>query len=408
MSQGTRETRLEEEKFPAAPPKPIVELAGLFLRLGFTAFGGPAAHVALMESEIVARRKWLDRQHFLDLVAAVNFIPGPNSTELAIHVGQLRAGFRGLVVAGICFIAPAVLIILPIAWAYVKWGSLPEAGPALRAIGAAVAAIVVFATIRFAQTALKDGLTIALALLVAVHATIAPLLHSPQPEIPSLAFAAVVAASWYRYKTTPAALLAIGLPIGFWPEMLRLGAVLLKIGATLFGSGYVLISYLQSEMVDHRHWLTQQQLADAIAVGQFTPGPLLTTATFVGYLLGHTRFAGGMCGGIVGGLVATIAIFLPAFVLVAIFGPLLQRVRKNPTARGALDGMNAAVVGLMVVIGLRMLWPAVYDTTSQRINFLGIFLFAAALVGQWRKINSTWLILAAGGIGWGASRFGSS
>jgi chromate transporter len=406
MSQGTSETRPEAEKSQDAPPGSLGELASLFLRLGFTAFGGPAAHVALMEAEIVTRRKWLDRQHFLDLVAAVNFIPGPNSTELAIHVGQLRAGFSGLVVAGMCFIAPAMLIILPIAWAYVLWGSLPQAGPVLRAIGSAVAAIVVFATIRFAQTALKDPLTFAIALLIAIHATIAPLLNWPQPEIPSLAVAAVVAALWYRRSSNATMLLMIALPVGFWAELLRLGLVLLKIGATLFGSGYVLISYLQSEMVDHRGWLTARQLTDAIAVGQFTPGPLLTTATFIGYLLGSARFAGGVGGGIIGGTVATIAIFAPAFVLVAIFGPLLQRIRKSPLARGALDGMNAAVVGLMAVIGLRMIWPAVYDTTARSVNLMGTVIFAAALLGQWRKINSTWLILAAGAVGWAASRVG--
>jgi chromate transporter len=334
----------------------------------------------------------------MDLVAAVNFIPGPNSTELAIHVGQLRGELRGLIVAGACFIGPAMLIILPIAWAYVKWGATPQAGPALRGIAAAVAAIVAFATFRFAHTAIKDPVTAILAAIVAGHAIIAPLMHWPQPEIPSLFFAAIVGGIWYRHKTFSAPLLAI--PLGFWPEMLRLGLVLLKIGATLFGSGYVLISYLQSEMVDHRGWLTPQQLSDAIAVGQFTPGPLLTTATFVGYVLGSTRFGGGMGGGVLCGVAATIAIFLPAFVLVAIFGPLLQRIRQNPTARGALDGMNAAVVGLMLVIALRMIWPAVYDSSVHRVNFIGIVILIGASLGLRKKINTTWLILAAGAVAW--------
>jgi chromate transporter len=399
MSQGTRETRMVEENFPrTSSPKPIRELAALFTRLGFTAFGGPAAHVALMEDEIVTRRHWLDRQHFLDLVAAVNFVPGPNSTELAIHIGQLRGGLRGLIVAGACFIGPAMLIILPIAWAYVKWGATPQAGPALRGIAAAVAAIVAFATFRFAHTAIKDPLTAIIGALVAAHAIIAPFLHWPQPELPSLLFAAIVGGVWYRHKALSARLLAI--PLGFWPELVRLGLVLLKIGATLFGSGYVLISYLQSEMVDHRGWLTQQQLSDAVAVGQFTPGPLLTTATFVGYLLGSTKFGGGMGGGILCGVAATCAIFLPAFVLVAIFGPLLQRIRQNPTARGALDGMNAAVVGLMLVIAMRMIWPAVYDSAGRRLNFIGVVILIGALLGLWRKVNTTWLIVAAGAIGW--------
>jgi chromate transporter len=374
------------------------ELAALFTRLGFTAFGGPAAHVALMEDEIVTRRQWLDRQHFMDLVAAVNFIPGPNSTELAIHVGQIRAGMRGLIVAGACFIAPAMLIIFPIAWAYVKWGSMPQAGPPLRAIGAAVAAVVVVATVRFAQSALKNFLTIVISILVTAHAITALFVKLPQPEIPSLIFAAGVGALGYRRKSTTI-MLGLALPIGFWPELLRLAGVLLKIGATLFGSGYVLISYLQSEMVDRRGWLSPQQLADAIAVGQFTPGPLLTTATFVGYLLGHSQFAGGIPGGVIGGITATVAIFLPAFVLVAIFGPLLQRIRQNPAARGALDGMNAAVVGLMAIVAARLAWPAVFDAPAQRINLVGTAIFLATLAGQWRKINATWLIAAAGIVG---------
>src|SRR5689334_591127 len=198
---------------PSDSQTSLRELAALFIRLGFTAFGGPAAHVALMETEVVTRRQWLDRQHFLDLITAVNFIPGPNSTELAIHIGQLRAGTRGLIVAGACFICPAMLIILPIAWAYVRWGAKPQAGPALHGIAAAVAAIVIFATIRFAQTALKDPLTIFLGVIVAAYAFVAPLMNLPQPELPALLVAAVVAAIGYRRARGPTFLLV--LPVGF-------------------------------------------------------------------------------------------------------------------------------------------------------------------------------------------------
>jgi len=355
-----------------------------------------------METEVVTRRQWLDRQHFLDLIAAVNFIPGPNSTELAIHIGQLRAGTRGLIVAGMCFICPAMLIILPIAWAYVRWGATPQAGPALHGIAAAVAAIVIFATIRFGQTALKDPLTITLGVIAAVYSFAAPLLNLPQPEIPALLIAAIVGAIGYRGAPRP--MMLVALPISFWPELLRLALVLLKIGATLFGSGYVLISYLRSEMVDHRHWLTAQQLSDAIAVGQFTPGPLLTTSTFVGYLLSATLFGGGMAGGIIGGVVATAAIFLPSFIFVALLGSTLQRIRRSPRARGALDGMNAAVVGLMVVVGLRMTWPAIYQAAPRRIDIVGSVILVGTMIGLWRKVNATWLIIAAGALGWAIGR----
>jgi chromate transporter len=376
------------------------ELARLFTRLGFTAFGGPAAHVAMMEDEIVTRRKWLDRQHFLDIVAAINFIPGPNSTELAIHIGQLRAGWRGLIVAGACFITPAVLIILPLAWAYVKWGATPQIEPALVGIRAAVAAIVAFATFRFAQTALKDSFTIAVMCAVVGCAAILARFPRVQPEIPSLALAAIAGAVWYRRRQSSPTLLAIALPLGFWPDLLRLAGSMLKIGMTLFGSGYVLVSYLQSDMVDRYGWLTQQQLFDAIAVGQFTPGPLLTTATFVGYVLGDAKFGGGTVGGIIGAIVATLAIFAPSFLFVAIFGPMLQRIRQKLWARGALDAMNAAVVGLMIVVALRLAGAAMIDNArSMRLNLLAIIVFIVALVGLWKKINTTWLILGSGVVG---------
>ncbi|HEY7086852.1 MAG TPA: chromate efflux transporter [Tepidisphaeraceae bacterium] len=388
------------ESGPPIEKSRLRELAGLFLRLGFTAFGGPAAHVALMETEIVTRRQWLDRQHFLDLMAAVNFIPGPNSTELAIHVGQLRAGTRGLIVAGACFICPAMLIILPIAWAYVKWGTRPQAGPALHAIAAAITAVVVFATIRFSRTAFKDPFTIALGVLAAVYNVASKRYALTEPELLPLAIAAIAGSIWYRARQPrTVTVVSIALPMGFWPELLRLAAVMLKIGATLFGSGYVLISYLQSEMVDHRGWLSQQQLLDAIAVGQFTPGPLLTTATFVGYLLGSTKFGGGMPGGIIAGVAATIAIFLPAFVLVAIFGPILNRIRHNIWARGALDGMNAAVVGLMAIVAFQLLISATWVPTARHIDVLGVFIFVASMVALWKKVNATWLVLAAALIG---------
>jgi len=286
----------------------------LFTRLGFTAFGGPAAHVALMEDEVVERRRWMDRGHFLDAVAAVNFVPGPNSTELAIHVGQLRAGFAGLVVAGVCFITPAVLIILPIAWAYVTYGALPQVQPALRTIGAAIVAVVAVATVRFARAAVRDAFTVTLCAACAVGAVLLMRFTPLQPEVLVLAFAAAAGALWYA-KPRAAGARTLALVPASWLGLVsldpgpfaRMALFFLKVGATLFGSGYVLISYLQSGLVDDYRWLTQRQLLDAIAVGQFTPGPLLTTATFVGFLLGHGTFGGGNVGGVVGAIVATVA-----------------------------------------------------------------------------------------------------
>ncbi|WP_428939642.1 chromate efflux transporter [Fontivita pretiosa] len=381
----------------------LLELAGVFTRLGFTAFGGPAAHVALIEDQVVTRRQWLDRQHLLDLVSAINFIPGPNSTELAMHIGQLRAGFRGLLVAGACFIAPAMLIILPIAWAYVRFGSLPQVQPALRAIGAAVVAIIAFATWRFARTAIKDVFTTTLAMLVIAAALVFQRYIDLQPEIPCLFLAAIAGAIWYRMRRSRArartTMLAIAIPATYWPDLARMALTLLKIGGTLFGSGYVLVSYLQSDFVDRLGWLTQRQLVDAIAVGQFTPGPLLTSATFVGYLLGHTKFEAGLTGGVIGGVVATVAIFLPSFILVAIFGPLLQQIRGKAWARGALDGMNAAVVGLMLIVAIRLGIGAVVLPHTHRVDALSLVILIASLIGLWRKLNATWLIIGAAIIG---------
>ncbi len=387
------------------------EVAALFTRLGFTAFGGPAAHVAMIEDEVVARRKWLDRAHFLDIVSAINFIPGPNSTELAIHLGQLRAGLPGLLVAGICFITPAALIILPIAWMYVKFGTLPQVEPILRAISAAIVAIVAMATYRFLRTAIRDSFAAVLCAVVVVGALAAQQITNLQPEIPALIFAAICGIAWYSRPSSvpmlgiaPAYMFVIRIP----DEYLRMALFFLKVGATLFGSGYVLVSYLQSGLVDHFHWLTQRELLAAIAVGQFTPGPLLTTATFVGFLLGHGKFDGGLPGGIVGAIIATVSIFLPSFLLVAILGPMLQRLRTNRFARGALDGMNAAVVALMLVVNLRLADAALFKVPSNQLDGMNLLILAGATAALFGKINATWIVVAAGVFGWLTSSFSNS
>jgi len=405
---------------PITPPPRLGEVARLFLKLGFTAFGGPAAHVALIEEEVVARRRWVDRQHFLDMVSAVNFVPGPNSTELAIHLGQVRAGFPGLVVAGVCFIVPAMLIILPLAWTYVTFQRLPAFGDALVGIKACMVAIVVVALVRFARTGIKDAFTGAVAALALVASLLLRYYDVPQQELIILAVAAVAGLMWYARGTTPVAgeetrsasgaakgsasvmpLLLSPATIGaagFSGQLVQMALFFLKVGATLFGSGYVLASFLQSGLVDQHHWLTNQELLDAIAVGQVTPGPLLTAATFIGYVLGARNFGGGTVGGVIGGVVATVAIFLPAFVFISVSGHLLPRLRKSPLARGALDGMNAAVVSLILVVSLWFARSVLYAPAG--VHWLATVIFLVSLATLLAtRVNATWLILASGVVG---------
>jgi chromate transporter len=371
---------------------PLLEVAAVFTRLGFTAFGGPAVHIGMMEDEVVTRRGWLGRQHFLDLVSAINFIPGPNSTELAIALGAVRAGFAGLVVAGTCFITPAVLIILPLAWAYVKFGRTPSIQPIMHGIGAAVLAVVIVAMWRFGKTGIRNWFTIAVATgALIMELAMLKWLPGVTPEVPILATAAIAGflKSWKPWQSGSTLMV---IPLGPFlanPELWRMVLAFLKIGATLFGSGYVLLSYLQSGFIDSHGWLTRQQVLDAIAVGQFTPGPVLTTSTFIGYLLGATRFKGGVVGGIAGGLLATLAIFLPSFLFTALLGRMLNRLRENPTARGSLEAMNAAVVSLIAVTTFRLAMSALNDPLNITIAIISVIALTV-----W-KVNSTWLILLA-------------
>jgi chromate transporter len=387
----------------------VREVALLFTRLGFTAFGGPAAHVALMEDEVVRRRAWLDRRHFLDLVSAINFIPGPNSTELAIHLGWLRAGFPGLVVAGVCFILPAVLIILPIAWAYARFGAVPRVQHVLLAVNAAVIAILLVAVWRLARTALTDGFTRLVAVLALV-AAIAAALHRDaaalQPELLILAVAAIAGAVWYGKPLRPVLPALAILPlVGAGSQgapLARLFLAMLKIGATLYGSGYVIVSYLRTTAVERHGWLTEQQLLDAVSVGQVTPGPLLTTATFAGYLIGH-RHLGTTTGGVLGALVATAGIFLPSFVLVALLGRVITRLRTNRFARGALDAMNAAVAALILVVTLQLAVktlapPGAGGLLVPDLALTAVTCLATVALLRW-NVNATWVVAAAAAVG---------
>jgi chromate transporter len=386
---------IDHSNAPPPPPHKLTEVAAVFTRLGFTAFGGPAVHIGMMEDEIVTRRRWIDRQHFLDLISAVNFIPGPNSTELAIALGAVRAGFAGLVVAGVCFITPAVLIILPLAWAYVRFGSMPRMQPVMHGLAAAVLAVVMVALVRFGKTGIRSGFTVGVAIgALVMELAILRWLPGVTPEVPVLAVAALaglVKQLLDSQRVRHVEVLPL-LPIVHAPDFWRMVGAFLKIGGTLFGSGYVLLSYLQSNFVDSHGWLTRQQVIDAIAVGQFTPGPVLTTATFVGYLLGATTFHGGVAGGVITGVAATIAIFLPSFCFTAVLNRAIDRLRRSPAARGALDAMNAAVVALIAVVVARMAGAVLNDVWNVSTTVVCI-----AALTIWR-INATWLILGAAAI----------
>jgi chromate transporter len=361
---------------------PIREIALLFLKLGTIAFGGPAAHIAMMEDEVVRRRRWLSHEEFLDYLGATNLIPGPNSTELAIHIGHARAGWPGLIVAGACFVLPATFIVGAIAWAYVRFGALPAVSGILYGVKPVVIAVVLQALWGLGRAALKTRGLIALAVaaVVAAAAGVNELVILFGAGAVMIAVRGV-AGERPRQATGVGILFtgsmtaqagALAAPFGLLP----LFTVFLKIGAVLFGSGYVLLAFLRSDFVERLHWLTERQLLDAVAVGQVTPGPVFTTATFIGYVL----------GGASGAFVATVGIFLPAFVFVALSGVLLPRIRHSPTARAALDGVNVASLALMAVVTAQLARAAIVDCTT-----LMCALIAAVLLFRW-KINSAWLV----------------
>lgn len=361
------------------PRASLGQLAALFFRLGTTAFGGPAAHVALMQDEVVTRRKWLTHEKFLDLVAASNLIPGPNSTELAIHIGLEQQGWRGLVVAGLAFIVPAMAIVMALAWAYVEYGTLPAVQGVLYGVKPVILAVVAQALWNLGRSAIKTwqlGL-IAAASLAAVTAGVHELLV--------LAVAGALSTGFLLGKRSLAAFVPL-LPIAAGATQFSLPALFgffVKVGAVLYGSGYVLIAFLRTDLVERWRWLTEAQLLDAVAVGQVTPGPVFTTATFVGYLL----------GGWTGALVATAGIFLPAFLFVAISGPLIPRLRRSRPASAFLDGVTIASLALMAYAGFELGIGALVDPLT-----IGLAAAAAVVLIVWR-INATWLIAAGAAVG---------
>jgi chromate transporter len=383
------------------------ELARLFAKLGVIGFGGPAAHIAMMEDEVVERRKWLTRDYFLDLIGATNLIPGPNSTEMAAHVGFARAGWAGLLVAGPCFVLPAVLITAALAWAYVHYGALPQVGPLLYGIKPAVIAVIAVAVWRLGSKAAKS------AKLVIIGAAVTAASVAGLDAIAALIAGSLLGMLWLRLSAggrradggaaaVPALLLGaarkscaqaagvagaagaagVAAATGAVP-LWQLGLFFLKVGAVLYGGGYVLVAFLQGGVVHDYGWLTQQQLLDAIAIGQFTPGPVLSTATFIGYLI-----AGGP-----GAVVATLAIFLPSFLFVGFLNPLVPKLRKSRWMAAFLDAVNISAIGLMLAVTAKLgtetlrTWPACV-----------IAVLAAAVGIRW-KLNAAWLVLGGAILG---------
>ena len=375
-------------------PSQLREVAALFLRLGFFAFGGPAAHIAMMRDEVVSRRKWMTDQEFLDLLGITNLIPGPNSTEMTMHLGLERAGWRGLIAGGTLFIFPAFLIVLVLAVLYDEYGTTPSAEWILYGIKPVVIAIIAQAVWRLGLVAIRPapwllagGAAVMALYLLGVHELI--LLFAGGITL-ALARHAPALYQWFSRRTVALAAPFLAMPVLAYQaaEPLReyshatLGLTFLKIGALLYGSGYVLVAFLQRDFVDNLGWLTEQQLLDAIAIGQLTPGPVFTTATFVGYIT----------GGFPGAFIATAAIFAPGFLYVAMVNPLLPRLRGNIVASALIDGVNIAAIGLMAGVLAELLRSGVVDIWTGAI-------LAIAAVALFRNLNTTWLIVGGALLG---------
>lgn len=392
------------------PPGTAGELTRLFLRLGCTAFGGPAAHIALLKDEIVGRKQWMTEEEFLDMLGATNLIPGPNSTEMAIYVGYRRYGWRGLLIGGLCFILPAVLIVCAFAWVYAKYGSLPAISGVLYSVKPVIIAVIAQAIWGLLKPAVKSR-------FLAVVGTCALVLALLRVDTLLVLFGAGVLVASLRWVSpaepgnvrAPARsllsmflitgamvafpVLMAHLPDGAAPahagghgvpfSIPRLFLFFLKVGSVLYGGGYVLLAFLRDGLVGQWHWLTNAQLLDATAVGQFTPGPLFTTATFIGYLL----------GGPLGAVIATVGIFLPSFVFVALSGPLLPRLRRSPLMGGFLDGVNVAALALMTAVTWDLGRAALVDWTTAALALASVVLLLRY------RTPSAWLILGAAVLG---------
>ncbi len=369
------------------PPKKITslrELAMLFLKLGCLGFGGPAVHIAMMEEEVVRKRSWMSHEHFLDLVSATNLIPGPNSTEMTMHIGHERAGWKGLLVAGGCFIVPAVLITAGFAWGYHRYGQLPNITPFIYGIKPAIISVVLVTMIALGRKALKSvqlgviGVLAAAAVLMGLN------------EIFVLFGAGLIGILLYCIKGNrlngifPFFFLQVAQPIVLEGNWLRVFLIFLKIGAILYGSGYVLFAFLDAELVG-RGWLSKQTLIDAIAVGQFTPGPVLSSATFIGWQIGGAEAA----------IAATVGIFLPSFLFVALLNPVIPKLRRSKIMSAFLDTINIAAVAVILSILVEMGRETLLDW---RTIFIAVISFVVTL--YFKKINSAFIIIGGAALGY--------
>lgn len=406
MVETLMETPTTQPVAPSQPPPSyhaLTEVLWLFLRLGFTAFGGPAAHIAMMREEVVRRRHWISDERFVDLIGVTNLIPGPSSTELAIYLGYLRAGWPGLLVAGICFIGPAMLIVLALAWAYVTYGALPQIGWLFYGIQPVVVAIVAQAIWNLGRTVFKGPLAVGLALVVlvcyflganvlillfggaALYGVLRLLISRRRTKTPVVSVAVPLLATNLRADLQPLIAQLGARAVAAAPSV-SLGLVFLtflKLGSVVYGSGYTLLAFLRTDLVQNFHWLTDKQLLDAISIGQFTPGPVFTTATFIGYVIGGWPAA----------LLATLAMFLPSFVLIALIHPVASRLRQATRTATLLDGVNAAALALMTGVLVQLGQHALTDILT-----IAVAILAFALLLRF-KLNSVWLILVGAAIG---------
>lgn len=369
---------------PMSRKNELKEIAQLFFKLGCIAFGGPAAHIAMMEEEVVHRRKWMSREHFLDLVGATNLIPGPNSTEMTMHCGHERAGWKGLFVAGSCFIFPAVVITSVFAWAYVEYGQLPKVEPFIYGIKPAVIAIIAMAAFRLGKRAVRNselallGLATTIACLAGIN------------EIAALFGCGILGLASYfikkrtNYLTAFTPFLIFQIASSVKVTSVKIFLTFLKVGAILYGSGYVLFAFLDLELVE-MGWLTRQELIDAVAVGQFTPGPVLSTATFIGWQM----------NGISGAFAATLGIFLPSFLFVLLLNPLIPKMRRSKAISAFLDAVNVAAVALIIAVCIEMGMDSITDWRT-----IAIVLMSLLAVFVFKKVNSAFIVLGGAVLGY--------
>lgn len=409
------------------------QLAAVFLKLGSIGFGGPAVHFATIEEETVQRRGWLSRQHYLDIVGATNLIPGPNSTEVAMHVGYHRAGLVGLIVAGVSFILPAALLTLVFAWIYVAYGRYDFIQPVLMGVKPAVIVVILSAGWRLGRKALRGWSLVVICLAALVGSL------SGQETIRTLLVVSLVGLFWLRWTryrgsapTTPTAILvalaatlagpktskaaqaggryavsalaatagsAAATPITYWQTAL----LFLKVGAVLYGTGYVLVAYLNGGLVDELGWLSEEQILDAFAVGNLTPGPILSTATFIGFILFATPQ--DPAAGLAGAAVATVCIFLPSFFFVAVLGPIIPRLRQSRWAAAFLDAVNASSIGLIAAVTIKLCGQIFLQWSAPAGRFAIIWpacviaILAAAVHFRYR-VPTVWLVIGGGLLGW--------